>query len=910
MVDLESGQPLPGANVQIVGTSLGASTDGEGAYFILNVPPGEHTLSVTFIGFVEQRIVVRVNADLTTTQNFNLGTEAIEVEGVTVTGIRRAIEIDRTNTAAFVSAEQIENLPVQDISDLIQLQAGVVLDQSGGIHIRGGRTGEIAYLVDGVPISDQFSTDGGSLFNVETGNIQELQVISGTFNAEYGQAQSGVINVITKDPGRSYSWQLTGYGGDRISGRTGLYPGIDQLRPANTRNVEGSFSGPLLPKTGFYLFGRFISDDGYYFGRQLAQPEDAWRIGAYETWYSRKFSSDPAVQSGVIPIPDSLFTGDGSVRAMTPRDRLSLNVKVSFRPFSVLHGSYSLFLEDSRGRVYDDDYRFTPDALKHIFKNNQTHILNFSHTLSPRSFYVANFSYTRTQSDEYLFEEIASDQLQTLSPSRGRFNLGGTPRGREEVDAEKLLAKLDWSWQIDKYSLIKFGGDVTAHRISFRQRTPEISDDPALSSNVFPTDTSLSFAEFLSQSKPATWVPPQLPDDDTGETGLSDIGYEHSPVEFDLYIQNTIELNELIINLGLRYDWFKPDHSLLADPRVNPLTGSVTLTSATDLIEAEPKAQLSPRLGLAFPISDRGVLHIAYGHFFKLPPFAYIYDNSEYKIGGLNETTMGNPDLLPQRTISYELGLQQELQPGLGLELTMFYSDFRNLLGLEIVRLVGNVNTYYRRVNRDFGFNKGITVSMKKTTGAVTGTLDYTYQVVMGNESDPSNIAIIATAGSGGGVVRDAETQMLPLDWDQRHTANGTLAITTKSAWVFSFIGRLSSGQPYTPEALRLDVKSKFKNSEFKPWKSNLDFYANKAFTLGGLKASFFLKVFNLLDEGNQLTVFPITGTAGRDHRFTIQEELERRRLVGLFTLQDIDNHQDWYSQPRRVQLGLSLRFN
>ncbi|MEE9356972.1 MAG: TonB-dependent receptor, partial [Sedimenticolaceae bacterium] len=818
---------------------MGAATDSDGSYFSLNVPPARHIRRVSYIGYIEAEGAVSVITDLTTTRDFLLSTTVIIGREVVVTGERAPIQMDRTNTASFVTAEQIEDLPVQDIGDLIQLQAGVVIDQAGGVHIRGGRTSEVAYWVDGVPVSDQFSTDGGSLFNVETGNIQELQVISGTFNAEYGQAQSGVINVITKDPGQAYSWQFTTYAGGRLSNNTDIFSGIDQLRLSNIRNLEGRIAGPLpiLPKAGFYVYGRYISDDGYLFGKQLTKPEDAWRIAAYETWYRRKFAADPSVQSDIIPIPDSLFSGDGSVRAMNPEDRLSLNVKIVLRPLPSLRTTYSVFIEDKAGRIYDDDYRYTPDALKHVLQNNQTHILNVSHTLSSRSFYLANISYTNSRVDSFLFEELVSQDLQTVSPVRGRFNLGGTKSGVDRVESDRWMGKLDWSWQIDNYNLIKFGAEGIAHRVFLQSRSPEITSDPNFSTNYFPSDTSLTFAEFLAGSRPARLVQPQLTL--TDETGLSDVGYEHRPLELAAYIQDTIELNELILNFGLRYEWFKPDHKLLVDPRVLPAEGSVTLTSSTDLKDATPKFQLSPRLGLAFPISDAGVLHVAYGHFFKLPPFAHIYDNSEYKIVGLNSTIVGNPDLKPQKTISYELGLQQELIPGLGLETTLFYSDFRNLLGLEVIRMVGNVNTYSRRTNRDYGFNKGIMVAVRKTRGTVTGTLDYTYQVGMGNESDPDNIAVISTGGAGGGVVRDAEKQVLPLDWDQRHTLNGTLAISTPNAWTFSFVGRVASGQPYTPEPVRLDVKTKFRNTEFKPWKSNLDFYANKEFHIGALGASF-----------------------------------------------------------------------
>ena len=166
ILDVETGEPLQGANVQIVGSSLGAATDINGFYFMLNVPPGQHDLIVTYIGYMNIQRVINVMADLTTVENINLTTAVIEVGSVTVTAERPAIQMDRTNTTSYVTAEQIEDLPVQDISDLIQLQAGVIVDKYGGIHIRGGRTSDVAYMVDGIPITSHFSSAGGSLFIV------------------------------------------------------------------------------------------------------------------------------------------------------------------------------------------------------------------------------------------------------------------------------------------------------------------------------------------------------------------------------------------------------------------------------------------------------------------------------------------------------------------------------------------------------------------------------------------------------------------------------------------------------------------------------------------------------------------------------------------------------------------------
>lgn len=908
VVDAETGTPLPGVNVKILESTLGAATDGDGYFIILNVFPGKHILNASYIGYASTSVSVEVSVDLTTTQNFNLSQKMIEGGEVIVVAERPIVEMGRTNSASIMSAEQIDELPVQSLTDLVQLQAGVVLDRSGGIHIRGGRTNEVAYLVDGIPISDQFSSGGGSLIGLESGNIQQLQVISGTFNAEYGQAQSGVINVITKNPGTKYTGSILFYSGDRISSNNDIFLGANDFSPTNERNIEGNISGPIAgsSKLGFYFYGRHLVDDGFLTGRQLALPEDGWKISAYDTWFRRKFPNDPSVQNDIISIPDSLLTGDGSIVPMNPKERLFLNLKLIYKINQVMNATYGLFFEDETGKIYDDDYRFTPDALKNSKKRSQIHLLNFNHTLSQNMFYNVAFSYTNRRNESFLFEDIIDERLQTVSPSRDRFNLGGTKSGIEKIENDKFLAKADVTWQIDNTNLLKIGGEIIRHRVSFRSTTPEFSDDAAVGSNFFPSDATLSFDEFLSQSREALLVAPQLTL--TGNTGFSDIRYDHKPTELALYAQNTVELNELILNMGLRFDWFSPDHSTLVDPRVNPALGSVSLLSATSLQDVKTQKQLSPRFGIAYPISDKGVLHVAYGHFFKTPPFEFIFDNSEYKVSGISGPVVGNPDLKPQKTVAYEIGLQQEVFDNIGLDLTIFYSDFKNLVGLEIVRQIGNFSSYLQRVNIDNGTNRGFTLAVSKVGGFLSGSLDYTFQVGRGSESDPNNIAIIQTAGAAGGVIEDAEKQLLSLDWDQRHTLNATLAGNI-NAWTVSFIGRFSSGQPYTPELLRLDIKSKFKNTENKPLQHSVDMFIRKNFLLGKRSASLFLRVFNIYDKANELTVFPVTGKAGRDHRFEIEKELDTARLVNLFTLQDVDIRQDWYSEPRKVELGLSIAF-
>ncbi|MBN1995915.1 carboxypeptidase-like regulatory domain-containing protein, partial [candidate division KSB1 bacterium] len=217
IVDANTGEPLPGANVLLESTRLGAATNLEGRYIFIKVPPGSYTLVVRMMGYKEMRVEnVRVSIDLTTTQDIRLESTVLEAEEtVTVVAERPLVQRDMTSSLASVSAEEISELPVQNIADVLQLQAGVIRNGSD-FHIRGGRANEVTFWVDGVEVTDVYSGESMGT-RIENNAVQELQVVSGTFNAEYGRAMSGIVNIITKEGSQKYSGKLDMYVGDYVS---------------------------------------------------------------------------------------------------------------------------------------------------------------------------------------------------------------------------------------------------------------------------------------------------------------------------------------------------------------------------------------------------------------------------------------------------------------------------------------------------------------------------------------------------------------------------------------------------------------------------------------------------------------------------------------------------------------------
>ncbi|RMF61688.1 MAG: TonB-dependent receptor, partial [Bacteroidetes bacterium] len=319
---------------------------------------------------------------------------------------------------------------------------------------------------------------------------------------------------------------------------------------------------------------------------------------------------------------------------------------------------------------------------------------------------------------------------------------------------------------------------------------------------------------------------------------------------------------------------------------------------------SSPKWQVSPRFGLAYPLSERGVVHVAYGHFFQMPPFEFLYTNADYIYDpeeGLNRA-FGYADLEPQRTVQYEIGLQQAFSDRIAVDVTAYFKDIRNLLGtrLEIIQPGFDepfqLEKYGRFVNRDYGQVKGFIVSFeRRMAGGFALNVDYTFQIAKGNASDPRATLLDEQAGI------EPEKQLVFLDWDRRHQLNTSLTVGRPGTWVATLVGRLGTGLPYTPSLA--DERIALENSGRRPGFATFDLYATRNLSLGGVEAALFTRIFNVFDAQNEVHVFTDTGRAFPNLRFFPGEP------QGLNTKEEFFRRPDFYSAPRQVTLGLQLRF-
>lgn len=935
--DAETKEPLIGVNVVLEGTSLGASTDPEGYYSIINVPPGVYELKVFYISYITVTIQnLQVNIDRTTTQDIEMQQGILEGQTVIVEAERPAIEMDRTHSSSVVSAAVVESMPVTEVNEILELQAGVV-SENGQLHFRGGRAREVTYVVDGIPVSNSFSESGGSNLTIETNAIEELEVISGTFNAEYGSAQSGIVNIVTKKPESHFSGSVQTYIGDWLSGQDDVYIGISDFNPLAEKDVQFDFSGPILSeKLGFFLSGRrndYESADWYERRFNLI---DGWRIPAYMKWYQQHNATDPTA-AGIIYIPDSLKTGDGAKGPLRVGSKTSLNLKLVYNPIPELTltyqgvGSVDEFdgPPDPFNEGFDQWRRYQPDGSGTTTLWETSHFFKIQHSPWKNFFYNISASYQHNtgknvfREDNKVAKYPGDDGIMPINYFSNGFSLGATD-GFSMVDQDKNYRDLytfigNFNWQIDKYNFIKAGFEVKQHQahISIRPHhaTQEWNNeawplqDQLDGANMEFQDYWENLVEYWKTWEDSVGAERFVAYQDTELAFFKDFSVK--PLEVAFYIQDKIELEDIIINAGLRIDLFQPNEVV----PINYRTESFNIGSERNLEDASLKYQISPRVGFSFPISSSGAFHGSYGHFFQMPAFERMYNEPLVSLTRfqLEGRRLGNADLEAERTIAYEIGLQQGVTTDISVDVTAYYKDFRNLLGIEQLTTVDLVK-YQRYINRDYGYSKGITIDFQKRGKFINGGVNYTLSFANGSSSDPNALNLINTAVQiGGEDVVFVERKILSLDWDQRHEINAYINFVQPDDWSIGLVGYFNSGVPYSPTFVeRYDLAPReYRNSEFKPSRWSVDLKAKKNIHFFGIDAILFLKVDNLFDHLNHERVFSSTGTADQVATEPKTKEffLNGLEQAGLFTYDEVTFSPDNYSFPRKVQLGLEINF-
>ena len=878
VLDAASGDPLVGANVLIEGTTLGAAVGPDGEFFILNVPPGLYSIRIQMMGYETVKVEeLRVSVNRTANIDIKMKQAVLEGEVVVIQAEKVAIKKDQTSSVRNVSSDQIDLLPVENMGAVIDMQAGVV-----GGHFRGGRDTEVAYLVDGVEVTESFNGDGRAV-DLEPESIQDLEVITGTFNAEYGKAMSGIVNAVTKDGGREFHGSVSSNLANYFTPHNDIFIGLKESDLNRNQDYKLQLSGPIWgDQITFFTNFRYQDNKNHLNGVRRFNVDDFSYFQAADSmqWYSE-------------------HNGDSAYVSMDRDKNLSFMGKVTLKPFTNFKMSFLYSLNDDEWHDYNHEYKYNPDGMASSYRTTNLYTLSFNHTLSSRLFYELKLSYIDNYNGWYVFKN-PTDTNYVHDAYHNNMGPGFYTGGQEKDHSRHTLldrsAKFDLTWQVNKNHSLKTGVLYISHDVD--RHWHQIRNYHA------DTDSGDYWYPVFGKDEWEIVFPNYDPVVKHDSTVYSDI-YHVEPIEYSAYIQDKMEFDEMVINAGIRFDYFHPKTyypSQLRNPS-NQLNYPNNPEKMSDSLWAGPKYQISPRIGLAYQLGESALLHFSYGHFFQMPPMYAIYQNNSHKIApGDYDTEMGNAQIKAQKTVQYEIGLWQEIIKGMGVEVIVFYRDIYDLLSTKIISTFNQIE-YGLYSNKDYGNVKGLEIKYDFVYNSFSAFLNYTLQYTRGNADNPTQTF------DREGDNRDPINRLIPMEWDQRQTLNITVGYNAKN-YGATLTGYYNSGSPYTWTPISKTMLARvnlYPNNDWRPSRYSIDLNSYYDFNLTDkIKLKLTCTVYNLLDRLNEEWVDANTGRAYTDvirdidiasHRSDFNEYIDRVENPSM------------YSAPRMVKVGLGLVF-
>jgi hypothetical protein len=911
VVDADTKEPLIGANVVVLNSDWGAASDVNGEYFILNIPPGNYDVRFSFVGYAAKTIQeVRIVGGVTYELNVDLSTD-FTLPDIIVQD-RKFFEEKATNTKKVIDAGQINRLPVKGVEKLASLQAGVVISEGAGgafndaendgnveINVRGGRGNEVLYIVDGIAQNDAYT--GFNYSQVSNAAIEQIAFEIGGYEAKYGQAQSGIINLTTKSGDPTYS----------------IF--ADVLSSTFTDDYgynlyTTSLGGPIIPGIANHTF--FLSG------------ERGWFLDGDPRAINLEF---PSINKSYDYIPDN----GSDVYRFTARTSHSIE------SWTVRLGAN---VNQRNLRLYTHSYSKNNSAHnRRVERFNQSYSARISQNISNNAFWNLNLGYR--QFDEESGDGVYFDDLMAYGDSLKIFQTEGISipnyGGRIDLDAvgifhdkgrvfneykktknNTLSADLDLTTQFENH-LFEVGGGVNYNIVRYFRILPVTLSSSSL--------RNVKIEERYRRLQPTTFG-----FDITGRNETSS-GHEFEPktplIAYG-YLQDRFELSDMVLNVGIRFDYFDTQTDILINPELPYAAGDPTKFDAADFVTKDPEFHISPRIGLGFPVTSSTVFHAQYGKFIQQPPLDELYA-SPFDYDALlsdDAFTFLNGQVESEITTQYEVGFRQVLGDVAALNITAFYKNTEGLVNRSLVFFQrepgGEQLEYYAPTNSDFGTIKGLAVSADVSrVGYFSMSLNYTYSIAEGTGSSTNSSFTAAFRNLGNNRVPKV---IAPLDFDQRHTGiiNLDFFVPQGDLGFFELINAnvlvsFASGRPYTPlqqQNLRegntnWGQTTGYVNSAFGPGTFRIDLKVEKGFAFGSAVITPYLWVENLLDVENAVDVYRSTGSPYTTAWLSTQEG----RSISAGSKNPEAFRQDYESLernplnfgiPRLIRLGLKVNFS
>ncbi len=887
VLDAKTGQPLPFANVLVVGTTLGANTGDDGSFRIEGVKIGAQSLRVSYLGYeAETREIAPTSAGLSELEFRLKSTTATRTKEVVITGQRPLVEVDKAATIRSYNEEELKTLTIDPTLDsVVEQQPGVTKDNNQ-IHIRGGRSEETLFIVDGVQMRDLLSGESSGS-NVSARSVAEVNIITGGFDAKYGQALSGVIEAKLKDGSQEFGGYI-GYATDRIT------------NDWDTDLWDLQFHGPLKG------VGRLLAPLG---GEGATPPTFYLNLAADLT-------------NGYLPSIRDL-PGDRRLRS-SYQDRLFSN-GFTYGEFFYPRAANDWRLLFKTAWKASNRHKFALSVTKSIdfdqgFNDVDVSEVNRNRINYPWAWVDRLDRYYTVSSDQnslslHWTQVLRPNLFHTLKATRyfsGRSqNVSGNLWGEYDIDLDSNHADegtdrpyfrdfgdapdfrdrfvetwaMDWDWQHknDRHD-IQWGGRAQYEDVQY------LSID-------------------------ATSVTKDRPLGDEFDL------FHVYPTTGAFYVQDRLDYEGLIAGIGLRYDYWFPGQQVerLYDesnrPTINEDTRREFMDDTNALFGRRFKGHFSPRIQVSHPITDRDHLFFNYGHFTQRPPYFYVYAKSSSQ-SSEEFPLIGNPNLNPEVSVQYELGAGHQMGAEMALKSSLFYKDIYDYpTSTTLVlrdRTTSRSNFFIYR-NLDYARARGIEIELRRRgSGRSSWALAYTYAVVKGKSSDPNKLKIVQ--GSGGDA-RETSLEEEFMWWNRPHKFTAwwnwgvrageigpsLLGARIPSDTKVNFYLKLESGRAYTPQNV-FGSDTGLSYSSNGPFESVLNGTLTKGFAVGGRRLEMSVQGWNLFDHRTLYIVDPATGE---------KYEPGEGSLIGDRSPATVARYLDpsQRSEPRHFRVGLGMEF-
>ncbi len=764
VTDVATGEALPGVNVVIDGTTQGATTGPDGYYVILNVNPGTYTLRASFIGFAMQVIEdVSVNINLTSEVDIEMREQAVGLDEITVQATEPIVKPDISANVANISAESIENLPVGSVEDVISLQAGI----EPGMSVRGGGLDQLSFMMDGH--SMRAGRDNTPFMGVSYTSIEEVQVQTGGFSAEYGNVRSGLVNVVTKEGSRDrYTADVMLRYAPAQKSHFGIEPNAPTaywMRPYVDPDVAFDGTHAETSPWDSYLQDQYPRFEGWNsVSQQLLNDDDPTNdltvddlMEVFE-WHHRKDvrMNDPkyeldATIGGPIPlIADALgnLRFIGSYRQVQkpyimPQMRTSYleqmgqmkvtsdigrAMKLTLQGLYATQAGINTSSTGGTAMFTGERPRYPWDSrgdlmASHIGRDGifATHVwspmdvtrsmvgADFTHSLGQKTFYKVTVQRVATDYETYAGRDRDTSTVRVLGSG---YRLDESPFGYTPAAA-------------NSFNGLRISGHWGSSRDSSTVRIYSARTDVTSQMNPFwEIKGGLEYIYSDYETIHGEWDPffvsPANPK----------YRWFRNPHQGAGYFQNKLEFEGMVANLGLRAEVFNAGGDYYThDVYERAFTATQGWSLLDQNLETRPaktQVTLSPRLGVSFPVTVVSKLFFNYGHFRSmLNPHALFAIERSF---GNKITFIGNPEHPMPLTVAYELGYEHALFDRYLVRVSGYYRALSKQPRNTQYESIDGLVDYSLSLPNNYGDVRGLELTLTKNAGRwVRGFVNFTY---------------------------------------------------------------------------------------------------------------------------------------------------------------------------------------